>query len=486
MPEPLLASCQLRDALCQAGITFVHWKSNSHLAEALAGLTDIDLFLRAHHKPAFAQVMEKVGAIRILSQPWASYPDVEDWLVCDAATRKFLHLHVHYKLLTGLRGVKHLHLPWEEVLLANLRKDPVNKWPVPTAEMELLTLLVRMWAKMPPWRRLLKPKLPRCLRDEFGLLLRETRPSAVTSVANKLVLEIDAATLQQLFDGPTDGTIIALSRQLYDQMRSHYRMNWSQSLLHAGRLNTQALFSRIWLKIVGPIRCGKTLSREGVMIAIIGADGSGKSTLCQELAKWLRFKLDVHQLYMGSGNGGGWLQAIRRHVTATLRSRKGKRKALNKGGDRVSSVWEKLYHLLDLHLMRRKLRMLRLGRKMADGGSIILLDRYPQGQVNGISDGPRLQNGRGFNWAAEAERRLYEEAAGIGPDMLIRLRVEPGTAQLRKPDHEIHAIALKCQIIDDLDFPQSKVINIDANEAYSSVLMNAKHAVWQFLTKQPP
>lgn len=486
MTEPLLASCQLRNALRHAGISFVSWKSNSHLAEALAGLTDVDLFLWPHDKLAFAQVMRKLGAIKILSQPWASYPDVEDWLVCDAATEKFLHLHVHYKLLTGLKRVKHLHLPWEETLITNLREDSTSGWPIPTAELALLILFVRIWAKMPPWRRLLKPKLPTHIHEELRLLLRETSPTTATILAAKLNLEIDATALQRLYDRPMDRTaIVALARQLYVQMRSHYRMKWSQSLLRAARLNTEALFARAWLQIRGPTRLGKTLSDAGAMIAIIGADGSGKSTVSRDLAKWLRFKLDVHQLYMGSGDGaGGWVHKLRYSAIASLRSRQNKKGSPKRNTDHIFSVWEKFYRLLDLHLMRRKLRMLRLGRKMAISGSVILLDRYPQLQINGISDGPRLQNGRSFAWAANAERKLYEEAAGLGPDMLMRLRVEPQTAQLRKPDHKLEAIAQKCLIIDGLEFPQSKVVTIDANQPYATVLMEAKRAVWEFLTKQ--
>ena len=41
---PLAAARDIGLALAAKGIRFVHWKSNGHLAEALSGQTDIDMF----------------------------------------------------------------------------------------------------------------------------------------------------------------------------------------------------------------------------------------------------------------------------------------------------------------------------------------------------------------------------------------------------------------------------------------------------------
>jgi thymidylate kinase len=255
--------------------------------------------------------------------------------------------------------------------------------------------------------------------------------------------------------------------------------------MRAAQLNGEAVVRRVWLKCGHPIRYGKTLPHGGALIAVIGADGSGKSTLSRDLTRWLRFKLDAHLLYMGSGDGaGGWVHKLRRGAKAAVTSTKKKivlPTLVSKV--RAPSMWEKLYRLLDVHLMRRKVRMLRLGRKLARDGSVIVLDRYPQNQVPGISDGPRLQNGSGFFWAAAAEKRLYHEAAGLGPDMVIKLRVDAQTALARKPDHGLEAIARKCRIVDDLDFPRSEVVNVDANQPYAHVLVDAKRAVWRYLVK---
>jgi thymidylate kinase len=485
--KPLHVSQQLLDSLCQAGVGFVLWKSNSHVAQALAGRTDLDLFVRRQDEERFVHAVEALGAIKISSQSWASYPDVEDWLVFDYGTGNFLHMHVHYRLLTGLKRVKHLRLPWEDLLMSNLRRHPSNKWPIPTAEMELITLLVRAWAKMPPWRRLFRPKVPNHIREEFRWLLVEAAPAAVMNLVSKLGLRFEPKSLELLSETDSDRAIVAAARQLYAQMLPNYRMSWGQALLMTGSRNGTVLLSRLRQRLHGFAPLGKRLPRGGIMIAVIGTDGSGKSTLCSDLTDWLAFKLDTHRLYLGSGDGAGGLVHSLRRRAKTILSRRSKNKRVVQVSEvepQMASFWGRLYRLLDLNLMRRKVSMLHRARKLVCNGSIVICDRYPQAQVNGLSDGPRLQGGRGFAWAAAAERELYKKAADLGPDLLIRLRVDPKTAQSRKPDHALEAIVQKCRIVDELQFPRSIDHGIDANRGYSDVLLEAKRTIWTHLNKQ--
>jgi thymidylate kinase len=484
--QPLPASLRLRDALQASGVFFVHWKSNNHLSEALAGQTDLDLYIRTADRRAFEDVMREMRAHKLRSQPWANYPGVEDWLVLDDSSMKFLHLHVHYQLITGLKRVKHLHLAWESALHENVRLDRGSQWPIPTAELELLMLLVRIWAKMPPWRRLLHPKIPAHILRELDFLKSESTLESTRETASKLGIEIDPKALEQLYEFPIGKkAILALARRLYAQLRPNYRMNWSRSLLQAAWRNTRLLITNALAPLV-TVKRGKTLFGKGFMIAIIGADGSGKSSLTRDLANWLGYKLDVHRFYMGTGDGaGGFVNGIRKRVAALFRSRMQKKGTLRPGSE-LSSTIDKIYRLTDLLVMRRKLRLLRLGRRLASKGSIILLDRYPQDQVNAISDGPRLQEGRGFTWAARRELKLYREAMVVGPDLVIRLSVAPQTALVRKPDHDPRAIARKCNIVEKLEFPQSMVVSIDANRPYDEVLIEAKRELWRFMSEAQP
>ncbi len=473
----LRASQDLREALSSGNVRVAQWKSNSHLTEALAGETDLDLLIHRDDEAAFRTVMQKLRALPMTSPPWARYPAIEDWLIFDSATGAFLHLHVHYDMLTGLKRVKHLRLPWTDELLASVRRDPPSGWPVPSAEMELLNLLVRIWAKMPLTRRLLNRKIPGHIQTELHWLQAQTDPAKLAALGHQLCL---AGDFQDAFG--SDAAAIALGRRLNIALVRHFRMSWPEALARAALLNARLGVTRLWLKTVGPIQIRKTLPAGGAMVALVGSDGSGKSTLGRDLEKWLRYKLDAHLLYMGSGDGAsGWINTGKRRLSVLWKRRKPKTaKSL-----RPAPGIEKLYRLFDLLLLRRKLRLLRLGRKLAGRGSVILTDRYPQMQVNGISDGPRQQEGRGFAWAARAEMKLHRAAATLGPGLVIKLKIDPLTAQLRKPDHDIGIITRKCAIVDALTFGQSEIAVIDAARPYDEVLLAAKSAIWNFLLKAP-
>src|SRR5690606_18754127 len=48
----------------------------------------------------------------------------------------------------------------------------------------------------------------------------------------------------------------------------------------------------------------KRLTTRAPFIAVVDADGSGKSRLTTDLAKWLRWKLSVRHLYLGQPKSG--------------------------------------------------------------------------------------------------------------------------------------------------------------------------------------
>ncbi len=477
---PLAAAQELCLALRGGAVRFAHWKSNSHLAEALAGLTDLDILVDGADRVSFEQVMAEHGGLAAVSPPWGRYPGIEDWMIFDSASGGFLHLHVHYEMLTGLKRIKHLRLPWKDMLLATVRDDAASGWPIPSAEMELLVLLVRLWAKMPFVRRLSGGRIPRHIAEELDWLRAQTDSTRLAELGDRLGLSAD---FRQAYRGEAE--TIRLGRALNAQLAAHFRMGWGQAILRAGLLNLRLGLTRLWLRLAGPIRYRKTLRGPGLLVALVGSDGAGKSTLATDLERWLRSKFDVHLLYMGSGDGrGGVVNATKRRISGLWKKQRPGAKRMEKAVASATFL-EKLYRLLDLLLLRRKLRYLRLGRNLARRGSIILTDRYPQMQFNAISDGPRQQEGRGFPFAARAEMKLHRAAAALGPDLVIRLAIDPQTAHRRKPDHDPETLARKCAIVDQLMFAESKMITIDARRAYRDVLLEAKTAIWSELARAP-
>ncbi|MBL8789304.1 MAG: hypothetical protein JNM45_02330 [Rhizobiales bacterium] len=477
MHKPLETTAKLLAALETEGVDVVHWKSNHHLAEALAGDTDLDVLVRAADLARFRDAATMAGALRIISPSWASYPGVEDWLLHDGAAGKFLHLHVHTQLVTGLKRVKHLILPWTDHVLSHRRREPASGWPVPQAEEELLVLLIRIWAKMPPFRRLWRPQIPRHIMAELRWLEGQVDLSHLRDTATELGLSLPA-----LPPFPDQASILKTARHLYGQVQRHRRMSWPVALAISATEGVKLTLRKWWSRKLGPIRYRKQLARQGAMVALIGSDGSGKSTQSGRLIKWLTYKLDAHLVYMGSGDGRtGLANGLRKLLSRSWKKSRGKAAAGPSQASQKRSLPARLWRLFDLLLLRRKLRLLRLARRMADRGSIILLDRYPQNQIDGVNDGPRQSDGRGFAWAAAMERRLLAEAAGLGPDLVIKLRVSPDVALSRKPDHDRTMIERKCAVVDALQFGRAETVVLDADAPVDDVTQAAKAALWSFL-----
>ncbi len=481
---PLKAANDVGRALAAAGCRFVHWKSNGHLAEALSGQTDIDVFAEPGQQAAVRDCLLAEGCLKLQGQPWASYPDVEDWLAFDAETGRFLHLHLHFALVTGLRRIKHLRLPWAETLLANSDHSLDAVWPTPTPEMELTILLVRMWAKMPPVRRAFGPRLPRHVRGEFDWLMSRADPAAAARLAASLFPEGDAAAIAALVSGPppTDEAVLSLSRRLYGTLKGASRMPWPVALLRSSWLNLRAAAAKRLRRFRPATITGKRVAGRGLVVAFIGSDGSGKSTLTREMRAWLRYKLDVHGYYMGSGQGSTRLLDKARHAVKAKTKKNKPPKALRTASEvprKPPGFVGRLAALHHLPAIRAKLRGLRQARRLAEGGSIIVLDRFPQSQFPGIYDGPRLQDGHGFAWAAQAELSAFHEAAGLAPDLVVKLMISPGVAHARKPDHNLETVKRKATITGLLAFPDSQVVEIDAEQPLDQVILEAKNAIWQ-------
>jgi thymidylate kinase len=485
---PLAAALDLARALAARGIRFVHWKSNGHLAEALSGATDIDMFADPAQRDEVRACLRQQNCLEIISQPWGSYPDVEDWLAMDEATGRFLHIHLHFALVTGLRRVKHLRLPWGEALLAHCDHalDPV--WPTPTAEMELMILIVRMWAKMPPAGRTATPRLPAHVRAELDWLLSRADAARLKALAGELLPGFDTEAVAALVSAPppSDAAVLAVSRAVYGALKDHHRMPWAAARMRGATLNLRAAAAKQLRKVRPATVTGKRAAGRGLVVAFIGSDGSGKSTLTAEIRKWLRYKLDVHGYYMGSGEGSTRLLDRLRHAVkgrAGKQTQKAPKTADAARPRKQRGILDRLVALHQLPAIGAKRRDLVEARRLAAAGSMVVLDRFPQAEVNGIYDGPRLQDGNSFAWAARAERRGYASLAGHMPDLVIKLVVSPEVAHARKPDHSLATIARKCALTRQLAFDGAAVVAIDADQPLDKVMLDAKRAVWRHILK---
>ncbi|WP_299701296.1 hypothetical protein [uncultured Pontibacter sp.] len=467
-------SHKLLNELKSQNIRFAHWKSNSHLGKALAGKTDIDLLVLPDDKERFESSLRSLGYKKMVSQPWSTYPLVEDWLGLDCLTGSFLHIHVHYAIVTGIQHVKHLYLPWIDAFFNHVITDRKTGWPIPKPELEVLILFIRIWAKMPPAERIKKqPVIPPYIKDELVNLLQEVDLTNLTSLCVELNLKIPKHFTEVIDSIKVNGdneNILEISQLLYTQMKPYFRIPWFQSVLISTFFKINIKAYKYSMRFIGPFKLGKTLYGGGKVIALIGSDGSGKSTISNDLLKWLTYKVDTHYFYMGKNP----------HIKSNNKLLLSKTDIffLN---NRVSKILKKLVgNLYYLILIQKKLSSIRLARRMSTTGSVILCDRFPQKDVFGINDGPNLQLARP-NWSSRMEMRMFDQVAELAPDIVIKLNVKPEVAMERKPEHDKSKILQKCDALSNINFKNTKVINVDSNRPYEQVLAEVKNEIWRLL-----
>jgi thymidylate kinase len=227
----------------------------------------------------------------------------------------------------------------------------------------------------------------------------------------------------------------------------------------------------------------------GMLVAVIGSDGSGKSTLSRDLHRRLASEVDAMHLYFGSGDGPSSL--LRRPMKAAkdrfLGTKESKESVADRaaGGsaDRRRRPWMAAARVgWALALAAEKRRKLRAAMLARDEGTIVVCDRYPQVQFPGQNDGPLLWRwSRSGSWLlrriASWEARPYELAARSGPDLVLRLDVDTDTAISRRPGLTRTYLDERIALVRSLRFNGSAVAEIDARRPYAVVLSEAADAV---------
>ena len=468
-------------------IQYIHWKSNNHLAAALAGKTDLDLLVAQEDAQRFRQLALQHGFKSIMSPPPKQFPGVEDYLGFDPATGRFFHLHVYYRLVLGQPYVKNHRLPLEDALLTSAWRHEPEQVMVPTPEWELVVLVARVLLKIGT-RDLLRPildpaPLPELLQAELEYLtahVHQEEWQLVLEAANGVIpSEVVLAFLEAWKAGRLTPLCLFRLRARLRRALSPYQ--------RAPRWRTTGLYLARMLQSLWPWghKVRKRMVTGGLTIAFVGADGAGKSTITADTCRWLSWKLDVRTLYMGTQQPS-WMSRsahlpfrVLQRLQRLGEARLGATNALTRVIVTMRH-WVESVHALALGLDRY--RRSRLGRRAADQGTVVLFDRFPLPEVYEAMDGPRISPSWGplCEKLAQVERRLYQAIAP--PDCIIALQVSPEVALARKPDHVPERVTAKSTALRKLHGHHAlRLTHVDADAPLEQVLLQVKRVVWSLL-----
>jgi thymidylate kinase len=491
---------RLADALVRERISYCHWKSNAHLNDSVEGRTDLDLLIDRAHAQPFAAVLAGVGFKRFAATPWLAYPGVEDYLALDGHTGCLVHLHLHFELTLGERHLKGYRLPWERLVLGSRRLDDATGLYVAEPTIELLLLLVRCALKLRARDRVLawagRGGLDAAAQREYRWLIARANFTDFPSLTARLLGPAAADLVATLVTAePTDAWLRELRRCARDELRGSRTYSPAGARVRAALREARdrlGAADRRWIRSSHPRV--RTDPRGGVLAAIIGCDGAGKSTLVASTVSWLSWKLDAMPLYLGSGDGPAsplrW--PMRAALGLVLRVRRWRAARPGRGRAPAASAapggdWAIARTIWALALSREKRVRLRRGVRARNRGLVVVCDRYPQAQIAGFNDGPLLSR-----WLthpsviaraiARWEAAPYEWAALHPPDLVIKLLVSPDVTLRRKPGMRPDDVRRRIEAVRQLAYPETAhVVEIDADAPLDRVLLQVKQAVWDRL-----
>jgi thymidylate kinase len=491
----------LAKELEKKNICYCHWKSNEHVYEGMVGITDLDVLIEKCSSDILNQVLARAGFKRFSTVPTNAYPGVEDYLAMDTATGRLVHLHLHHQLVAGEAHLKGYRLPWEELVLNTSYKDPTHNIRVAEPNIELLLLLVRASLKLRLRDRLLhilgRDYFQGDFEREFNWLRERVDREKLAQLATKLLGKEAAAACQQLIDGrPTFSELLTFRKLSMPLLRLYRTYSLMEGKLQGLWRELHWLFgavSRRYLHRPGLFR--RVPCSGGILVAFLGCDGSGKSSLAGSVTRWLSWKIDAMPIYFGSGDGPSSLLRWPLKVTLAmlqkaglLRRQPGEKSGDNNrpnGGKNLSASLRlalKVPWALVLSLEKRsKLHRVTRARNR---GMIVVCDRYPQSQVMGFGDGPLLSHWYNHPWKikrflAQWEATPYRMAELYPPDLVIKLHVTPEIALQRKADVDIEEYKRRVDAVKRLRYPPfTKVVDVDANQVFDEVLLRVKHFLW--------
>lgn len=220
----------------------------------------------------------------------------------------------------------------------------------------------------------------------------------------------------------------------------------------------------------------------GVLIALVGADGAGKSSAVDALYRWLSPHLRVAKIHMGKPRWS-WSTFPVKAVLTLIRRLSGilgrwRSSASSASREKRVRFRELIWHTITA---RDRYRAYRRARRLASQGVLVLCDRFPLPEIESM-DGrraSRLSPAR-RPWPARLLIDLEESyyAAIAPPELLIVMRVHPDVALRRRPEDPEGRVRERALEILEIDGTAMGAHLVDADRPMREVHRELKSWIW--------
>ncbi len=472
------AVLEVFEAFHKRGQLACYWKSPQGLNDALDILKkDVDLLCK--REPT--ELLVELGFKKFRAQERHQLRGVTNWV--KPVEGGFCHLHVHERIYTGTTAPLTHRLPWVEYILHHCEVDSETGIPIPIPEVDFILLLTRYAFEKKITEELVRESMKRTTIEKIvehtSLVLGKRRGKKIGKKLRKGI--------------PSRNEIQSLVKNGLEEVKSPTLSSGyfaARSLRGIGRLSYSKLKHEL-LPELRPLSKGLSTEKRGLVVAVVGADGSGKSTLSASLEEWLIDFFDVHKVYFGRGDAISATWQTLAQAKWALRGgipdsklREGKQREqmtmVQKRGNE-QGIKRVVRNLSRIALAERKLRDANWVNDARENGAIIVTDRFPLIDVD-LMDGAIIEvdGSTSQNIFSTAEKAFFSKL-NLNPDIVFRLTISPEIAWARKQDHNLEDIRAKTEALKDAKFAHSLVIEVDASEPAEKILNDAKQVIWDAL-----
>jgi thymidylate kinase len=491
---------RLVEALNTEKIVYCHWKSNLFLAQALSGEMDLDLLVDRRSLPKALTILTNLGFRHAIVKWGPGTPGVSHYYGFDPHTGQLVHVHLFSSVLTGESFVKSHLFSFEPMLLENA--DYFGQIRVASKAAELVLFVLRTFIKYSsPLDLMYLLRSSEDIRTELCWLQSGSDISEALYLLEKYCPVIDEAFFMECID-TLNGTS-ALVKRLMVAQRVRRRLR-----IYAKRTGFSRILAYVrWLWGQGQRRLGgkrkdKILKAGGSIIAFVGPEATGKSTLISECGRWLGSAFAVKTVHAGKPPSS-WLtrpvnivlplvrSVLPRFRTTRLEGHHSSR-SITQSQPKIEGLTSLIYGLRSLTLAWDRRQLLLKTRRLAASGEIVICDRYPSETI-GAMDSPHLRkNPKGgiiaavYNRLVRLEHRLYKQIPP--PDIVLRLKVSIETAKRRNRERikagketDTYVESRHRQSGEWHRSGTKYIYDINTEQPLAETILNVKKTIWRSL-----
>ena len=475
-------------------VRYCHWKSNLSLSKSLSGQSDVDLLVHREDVGRFRTILSELDFRPAANKDGKSFPSIEHHFALDEESGVLVHVHAYFRVITGDSLSKNYRFPIEEMLLQNTRME--DSIPVLAKSAELVVFTLRIMLKHTSMVELvLLARYWKDVRQEIKWLLETESIDKTLSLVDCWLPSIEADLFSECVEALK--TPASLFRRIFlgFRLRSQLWIYARHSAVRAWLIGAQKFTAMLFRRLTQSQK--ELIPRSGgAVIAFVGPEATGKSTLIAEMSQWLGEHFAVEQIHAGKPKStlltsipNLLLPALRSLFPGSRSTRLEAQYLYEEPSEKSRTSFPLIFAIRSALLAYDRRSLLSRAYSQAANGTIVLSDRYPSSQ-GGAPDGPQLsQLATSTNEysirhrLAHIESRLYRQIPP--PDLVIYLSAPLEVALLRnatrgKKEPEDYVRRRHARSA-NLEFEKAPVHKINTNQPFDKTVLEVKRAIWNAL-----